>query len=173
MTPAERLIEKRKAAMNSVKFVLVAASLSLSGAATAETADGNGALALAALVGESSPLLAAGDKAVLAKFLNGQTNIAYPAGQTISVTTDKLTCRASNVDITSHSCELSFGTKTVMLSGRRAHELYATLAEIGVAPDGAAGSIFEALSNLKCTIDPNEVKQKAGGGAHCDYSPPN
>jgi hypothetical protein len=40
-------------------------------------------------------------------------------------------------------------------------------------PDGAAGSIFEALSNLKCTIDPNEVKQKSGGGAECQYAPAN
>jgi hypothetical protein len=159
--------------MNSAKFILVAASLTLSGAASAETADGNGALALAALVGETSPLVGASDKAVLAKFLNGQTNIAYPAGQTISVTAGKLTCRASNVDITSHSCEIAFDSKAVMLSGRRAHELYATLAEIGVPADGAAGSTFEAVSTLNCTIDPNEVKDKSGGGAHCDYSPPN
>jgi hypothetical protein len=60
-----------------------------------------------------------------------------------------------------------------MLMGRRAHELYATLAEIGVQADGAAGSTFEALSNLKRAIKPSEVQQKAGGGAHCDYSPPN
>ena len=147
--------------------------VSLSGPASAETADGSGALALAALVGETSPILGASDKAVLAKFLNGQANITYPTGQTIAVAADKVACRAGNVDLTSHSCELAFDSKTVMLSGRRAHELYATLAEIGVAPDGAAGSTFEALSNLKCTIDPNEVKQKSGGGAHCDYSPPN
>ena len=116
--------------------------------------------------------LGATDKNVLAKFLGGETNVSYPAGQTISVTVAKLTCKASNVDITAHSCDLAFGNKTVSLSGRRAHELFATLAEIGVEPDGAAGSIFEALANLKCTIDPNEVKQKAGGGAHCDYAPP-
>jgi hypothetical protein len=159
--------------MNSAKSILVAAMVSLSGPASAETADGSGALALAALVGETSPVLGASDKAVLAKFLNGQTNITYPTGQTIAVAADKVACRAGNVDLTSHSCELAFDSKTVMLSGRRAHELYATLAEIGVAPDGAAGSTFEALSNLKCTIDPNEVKQKSGGEAHCDYSPPN
>jgi hypothetical protein len=159
--------------MNSAKSILVAAMVSLSGPASAETADGSGALALAALVGETSPVLGASDKAVLAKFLNGQTNITYPTGQTIAVAAGKVACRAGNVDLTSHSCELAFDSKTVMLSGRRAHELYATLAEIGVAPDGAAGSTFEALSNLKCTIDPNEVKQKSGGEAHCDYSPPN
>jgi hypothetical protein len=159
--------------VRSVRIILVAALLSFSSAALAESADGNGALALAALVAENSPLLGATDKAVLAKFLNGQTNVAYPAGETTLVSADKITCRASNVDITEHSCDLAFGKKTVMLMGRRAHELYTTLAEIGVQAEGAAGSSFAALSNLKCAINPSEVQQKSGGGAHCDYSPPN
>jgi len=49
--------------MNSARFILVAAALTLSSTAFAETADGNGALALAALVAENSPLLGATDKA--------------------------------------------------------------------------------------------------------------
>jgi hypothetical protein len=159
--------------MSSARLILVAALLTFSSPVFAESADGNGALALAALVAENSPLLGATDKAVLAKFLNGQTNVAYPAGETTLVSADKITCRASDVDITEHSCDLAFGNKTVMLMGRRAHELYVTLAEIGVQPDGAAGSTFAALSNLKCAINPSEVQEKAGGGAHCDYSPPN
>jgi hypothetical protein len=159
--------------VRSARLILAAAMLSFSSAALAESADGNGALALAALVAENSPLLGATDKAVLAKFLNGQTNVAYPAGETTLVSADKITCRASNVDITEHSCDLAFGKKTVMLMGRRAHELYTTLAEIGVQVEGAAGSSFAALSNLKCAINPSEVQDKSGGGAHCDYSPPN
>jgi len=39
------------------------------------------------------------------------------------------------------------------------------------SPDGAAGSIFEAVSKLSCSIDQNEVKQACGGGAHRDYAP--
>jgi hypothetical protein len=159
--------------VRSARLILAAAMLSFSSAALAESADGNGALALAALVAENSPLLGATDKAVLAKFLNGQTNVAYPAGETTLVSADKITCRASNVDITEHSCDLAFGKKNVMLMGRRAHELYTTLAEIGVQVEGAAGSSFAALSNLKCAINPSEVQDKSGGGAHCDYSPPN
>ena len=159
--------------MRSARLILAAAMLSFSSAALAESADGNGALALAALVAENSPLLGATDKAVLAKFLNGQTNVAYPAGETTLVSADKITCRASNVDITEHSCDLAFGKKTVMLMGRRAHELYTTLAEIGVQVEGAAGSSFAALSNLTCAINPSEVQDKSGGGAHCAYSPPN
>jgi len=111
----------------------------------AETANGNGALALAALVGNVAPILCAAETA-----------------QTI-------TCRAGNVDITSHSYDLTFGGHVVRLKGRSAHERFATLAEIGVRPDGAAGSLL----NLKCTIDPNEVKQKSGGGAKCQYAPAN
>ncbi len=140
-------------------------------AAFAGSADGNGALALAVIVAEHSPNIKASDKAVLAKFLNGQTNVPYPPNKKITVAADVVTCRASNVDITLHSCDLTFGAKKVATHGRKAHELYATLAEVGVPPDGAAGSIFEAVSNLDCTIDPTEVKQKAGGGAHCTFAP--
>jgi hypothetical protein len=107
------------------------------------------------------------------KLLDGNTEFSFPAGKTITVAAEKVTCRAGNVDIASHSCDLSFGSQVVSLKGRSAHELFATLAEIGVPPDGAAGSIFEAVSNLKCTIHPNEVKQKAGGGAECQYAPAN
>ncbi len=159
--------------MKPMRFLLLAAMLSTPQAALAGTADGSGAVALAALVGQNSPLLSPRAKELLAKFLDGETKVGSLADQTISVKVDKLTCKASNVDITLHSCELVFGTRTATLSGRRAHELFATLAEIGVPPDGAAGSIFEAVANLTCTIDPNEVKQMSGGGAHCDYAPPN
>jgi hypothetical protein len=135
--------------------------------------DGNGALALAAMVGIVSPLLSGPEQGVLTTLLDGQAKFSFPAGHTISVLAWKLACRASNVDIKSHSCDLTFGSHDVALTGRKAHELFSTLAEIGAPPDGAAGSIFEAVSNLKCTINPNEVIQNSGGGAHCDYAPPN
>ena len=87
------------------------------------------------------------------------------------VAADSVSCRASNVDISEHDCTLKFGAETRMLKGREAHELYATLIENGVMPDGAAGSVYAALSQLSCTIEPNEVKQKAGGGANCASKP--
>lgn len=108
---------------------------------------------------------------MLEKFLNGQTKVAYPPNKKITIVAGAVTCRASNVDITQHSCDLTFGAKKVAPQGRKAHELYEILAEVGVPPDGAAGSIFEAVTNLDCTIDPVEVKQKAGGGAHCTFDP--
>jgi len=39
----------------------------------------------------------------------------------------------------------------------------------GVPADGAAGSVSESLSKLSCTLDPAEIKQKAGGGATCTF----
>ena len=88
-----------------------------------------------------------------------------------SVKADKIVCRASNVDISFHSCALTFRSKTINLKGRRAHELFATVGEVGVPPDGAAGTMFEALSHLDCTINPQEIQQKAGGGASCSFDP--
>ena len=40
---------------------------------------------------------------------------------------------------------------------------------MGVQPDGAAGTIYRAIYKLRCTIDPREVSQNAGGGAACTY----
>ena len=36
-------------------------------------------------------------------------------------------------------------------------------------PGGDAGSVTESLSKLNCTLDPAEIKQKAGGGASCSF----
>jgi hypothetical protein len=154
-------------------FVLLSAPflLATAAAASAGSVDGNGALALAAIVGEHSPNVIAVNKIVLSRFLNGQTNVHYPPNKKIEVKADSVSCKTSNVDITEHGCELTFGAKKATLHGRKAHELYATLAEVGAPSEGAAGSVFEAVSNLDCTVDPAEVKQKAGGGAHCGYDP--
>ncbi len=154
-------------------WLLLLILLVLAPQACAEEANGSGALALAALIGNVSPLLGEQEKGVLMGLLEGQEKLAYPAGKTISVEATTLTCRASDVDITSHSCALKFGTQDVALAGRKAHELFATLTEIGVPPDGAAGSVFEAVTKLVCTVDADEVKQNAGGGAHCQYAAPN
>ena len=117
-------------------------------------------------VAEPSPNVKASDKIAL-EIPQWSASVPYAPNKKITVAAGAVTCRTSNVDITQHSCDLTFGAKKVATHGRKAHELYATLAEVGVPPDGAAGSIFEAVSNLDCTIDPAQVKQKAGGGANC------
>jgi hypothetical protein len=145
-------------------FVLM---LPMGHAAWAASAAGNGALALAALVGEHSKLSSA-DKKALARVFDGNLNVP---NKTIVVRADAVVCRAGDVDITAHSCELTFGTKKVVRKGRKAHEIFATLIEVGVPSEGAAGTIFEALKNLQCTINLHDIKDKAGGGANCTFDP--
>jgi hypothetical protein len=156
----------RKHALAVIPLLLAASSA----VAAPTTTSGNSALALAALVGTQSPALSLKNRKALANMLDGRLNFSYPASQKIDVKADKVTCRASNVDISAHSCELTFGSTTRKLNGRAAHELYATLIESGVPSDGAAGSLFESLTALSCTIDPSAVKQKAGGGADCTFT---
>jgi hypothetical protein len=157
--------------MPMCRIVAVAASLMLLAlpAWAATTATGGSALALSTLVSEKSPTLGPVDKHTLAKLFEENANVSYPPGKKITVSADKIVCKAGNVDITQHSCALTFGTRTITLTGRRAHELFATLGEVGVPPEGAAGTIFENLSHLACTIDPNLIKQRAGGGADCNF----
>lgn len=158
--------------MRLIGLLLLVGLLLAPRAAHAETADGSSALVVASLVGIVSPLLGAPEKDVLTKLLDGETDFTFPKGKTISVQALRVTCKASNVDIKAHSCDLSFGKRGAALTGRSAHELYATLIEIGVAPDAGAGTVFEAIAKLDCKIDPNAVIENAGGGAHCDYAAP-
>ena len=166
-------IRERGRDMKRTGLVIATAIVALglaSQTASAGTASGGSALALASLTADHSPVVNNRDVRVLRRLLNGR-GVRYPAGKKISVQADSIICRTSNVDLTSRSCELVYGQEKVSISGRRAHELFATLLEAGIAPDGAAGSIFAGLSNLACDIDPNVIAQKAGGGADCKFDP--
>ena len=133
------------------------------------TTAGPTALALAAVVAQHSPSVRAFDKRVIARLFRGNTSFGFIPNKKISVDADSVVCRVSNVDITSRSCELSFGPRKRTLTGREANEVGATMATAGVPAEGAAGSSIEAISKLRCTIDPNEIMQKAGGGATCTF----
>jgi hypothetical protein len=139
-------------------------------AAAPTTVSGSVALALAGVVAPYSPLPAAEKKAVAA-FFAGNTDVSY--AKKITVTADKIVCRTSNVDITARSCELTFKGSTRTVKGREANEIFATEVMAGVPSDGAAGSIFESLSKLSCTLDPKALKDKAGAGADCSFEPGN
>jgi hypothetical protein len=52
---------------------------------------------------------------------------------------------------------------------RSTNEIFATAAAAGIPSEGAAGSSIESVSKLRCTLDPNEILQKAGGGAECSF----
>ncbi len=134
--------------------------------ASAETVSGSAALALAGVVATASPLLNSAErKAVDELFAGSSSNYR----KKIVVGADKIVCRTSNVDITSRSCELSFGGKSKTINGRAANELHATEAVAGVPSEGAAGKIFESVAKLSCTLDPQAISQKDGSGASCSY----
>jgi hypothetical protein len=165
--------ERQRTGMQNMKYtmsmaLMLAATLGVS-KASAETISGSAALALAGVVAAASPVLSAERKAVDELFA-GSSDISYK--KKIAVTADKIVCRAGNVDITSRSCELTFGKKTKTINGRAANELYSTEAMAGVPSDGAAGKIFESVTKLSCTLDPQAIKQKDGSGADCSYEMP-
>jgi hypothetical protein len=115
-------------------MAILAAPLALaSQSALAGFAEHGGALATATLVGEYAPSVESMEKTVLEKLLDGESDTLYPVNKKISVKADAVSCKANNLDITEYMCELTFGTNKVTINGRRAHELYATLAEIGEA----------------------------------------
>jgi hypothetical protein len=160
--------------MKSGKLAILALSLFAAGitaaAAAPTSVSGSAALALAGVVAPYSPLPAAEKKAVAA-FFAGNTGVSY--ARKITVIADKIVCRTSNVDITARSCELTFKGNTRTLKGREANEIFATEVMAGVPSDGAAGSIFESLSKLTCSLDPKALKDKAGAGADCSFEPGN
>jgi hypothetical protein len=155
----------RKLMISAVALAVVQSSASAApGSATGPTA-----LALAAVIAQHSPAVRAFDKRVIARLFRGNTRFGFTPNTKISVDADSVVCRVSNVDITQRSCELTFGTRKRTLTGREANEVGATAAAAGVPSEGAAGSSIESISKLRCTIDPNEIMQKAGGGANCNF----
>ena len=135
------------------------------------TATGPTALALAAVIAQHSPLglVRAFDQRIIARLFSGRTNFGFTPNTKISVTADSVVCRTSNVDITSRTCDLTFGTRKRTLTGREANEIGATGQTAGASSEGAAGSIIENISKLECLIDPNEIMKKAGGGVECKF----
>lgn len=162
--------------MSQKTFILISALVMsqfafVDSASSKQTVSGNGSLAFASLVAEHSPLLSRQEKKIMADLLEGRLHFKYAEGKKISVDADSIVCSESNVAITTRSCDLKFGKKTLTIKGRKAHELFATLVEIGVPSDGAAGTIYESLTHLSCAIDPHEIQQNAGGGAQCEFDP--
>jgi hypothetical protein len=155
------------------RVVALASSLAIGPApavsAAPATATGPAAFALACVVAQHSPLLSASDKRVIAHLFSGAGNFVPPTNKKFSVTADSVVCRVSGVDITARLCKLAFKSGERTLRGRDANEISATLVAAGVAAEGAAGSTIESVSQLVCTLDSNEISQKAGGGAKCSF----
>jgi hypothetical protein len=155
----------KKLMISAVALAVVQSSAS----AAPGNASGPAALAMAAVIAQHSPAVRAFDRRVVARLFRGNTRFGFTPNTKISVDADSVVCRVSNVDITQRSCELTFGSRKRTLTGREANEVGATAAAAGVPSEGAAGSSIESISKLRCTIDPNEIMQKAGGGANCNF----
>src|SRR4051812_46811797 len=157
--------------MKSGRLAVLTVSLLTATASTASaapaTASGPAALALAGVVALYSPLLTADEREAVSAFFVGQSGVRY--AKKISVTADKIVCRVSNVDITARSCELTFKGANQTISGGGARKFFPTEPRAGFPADGAAGSVSEGLSKLTCTLDPAEIRKKAGGGADCSF----
>jgi hypothetical protein len=149
-----------------VFFVIATQSPAFAGQVTAS---GPTALALAAVLAQQSPQVAPFNKRVIARLFHGDTNFGFAPNTKISVDADSVICTTSNVDITMRGCELTFAHGKRSLKGPRANEIGATALAAGATSEGAAGSMIENLSKLVCTIDPNEIMRKAGGGAQCTF----
>lgn len=151
------------------RSTIIAISIALAAGSTARAAtiSGSTALALAGVVAPLSPLLSSGERKAVAMLFAANSDIPYR--KPIVVTADKIVCRTGNVDITTRSCEVTFGRKVKRVNGSTANAIFATEALAGVPGDGAAGSNFESLSRLKCTLDPNAIRQKDGSGADCAF----
>jgi hypothetical protein len=153
-------------------LLLLGEGITIASAASGNVS-GPAALVLAGVVAPHSPVLSSADRRSMARLFAGFP-ISFPAGRTISVAANSMDCRMSSVDIASRTCDLAFedrrrGERKISRSGRAANEIFATLAAAGIAPGGAAGSTSERVTKLVCTIDPNVIRQKAGGGADCVF----
>jgi hypothetical protein len=156
---------KRLAALALFGAIGYAATVS---SASAASATGPAALALAAVVSSHGSLLGSFDKRAMIRLFDGKSVIISRVNK-ITVAADSIVCKMSDVDITARSCDLVFKSHKRALTGRDANEVYGTLAIAGVTSEGAAGSIIESITKLECTIDPMVIKQKAGGGADCTF----
>lgn len=159
---------KRLAALALLCGAIGHAVIVSSASAASATASGPSALALAAVVASHGSLLGAFDKRAMIRLFDGKS-VIIPRLNKITVAADSIVCKMSNVDITARSCDLVFKSHKITVTGRDANEVYGTLAIAGVASQGAAGSITESITKLECTIDPQLIEQKAGGGADCTF----
>ena len=152
-----------------LSLLLGQAVASSTASAAPATVTGPAALALAAVVLQHSPQLSAYERRVVARLFDGNSSLGFTPKKKLSITVESIVCRVSDVDIVARTCDLTFKTGKRTVIGRQANEIYATAAAAGVPSEGATGSTIESISKLECTIDPNEIKQRAGGGAECSF----
>jgi hypothetical protein len=158
----------KKVALSVIFAAIALAAQPASAAPT--TTEGFGALSLATVLAQHDPLLTVADRALLAHYLAGYPQALHHAGLVIHLNTGAIACRAGDVDLAMHECTIKLGAHTMTLTGRNAHELYATMVEAGIPSDGAAGSIYESVNGLQCVIQADQISDESGDGAVCTYT---
>jgi hypothetical protein len=146
-------------------FLLATVGLTPAIAAPASVT-GSTALAIAGVIAPYSPLLSAYERRTIAGLFDGKAR----DGKKLVVAAESIICRIGNVDITARSCEITFEKGKRSLKGREANEVNATLTAAGAIAQGAAGSMIQTVTKLSCTLDPNVIKENAGGGADCSFT---
>jgi hypothetical protein len=132
--------------------------------------DDEGVLALAALVGAHWPLVTPEQKTLLVQALDGNVHSIPPNYPRLDIKADKVTCIGLAGDLTKHSCDINFPqNNAVTITGREAHELYATIGEAGVPMAPAAGMRYESMQNLSCIVD-FETLRESRSGISCTFT---
>lgn len=137
------------------------------------TVSGSPALALAGVLAPQSPALSSADRRNMGLLFAGFP-ITARADHKFSVAARSIDCRISTTDIAVRTCDISFEDRRhpprrLSWRGRAANELFATLTTARIAPEGDAAPTSFKLNNLVCTVDPNEIRRRTGGGADCTF----
>jgi hypothetical protein len=129
--------------------------------ALAATASGSSAFALASLVAVHSPVLSTGDTVLIRRLFNGHFHQLRGDTKPISVDANAIVCSVGNVDLTAHSCKLTFGSKTINLTGDKAYELYATMSQAGVPSEGrVACREIKPIALISCRRPPESSSRR-------------
>ena len=154
-------------------LLLLASTLIFANHARAEEHESSGAHAvmLAGEVAAISTALDSAQKLRTSRIYDGtwSRDRHFGTRPTLYINAHGIHCRWSNVDITSARCEFNFGDRRRTTTGIKAHRMIAALHVVGVRGDGAAGSVHFRIDHLECRLVPNEISQRAGGGARCNF----
>ncbi len=125
---------------------------------------GHSALALAAVIAPSSPLLSEADKMLIAQLYDGQMRSDEVE---IVIKADALFCTSSFKNLLLHKCTLDFSGTKVQLFGRQSRELEMMAKFAGIDVDATGNSNF--FQRIECRLEPSKIAKRDGSGAVCTW----
>lgn len=163
-------MELRRVLVGFFLTVTIVATATRAAFAAPHVAAASSAISLAALVAAQSPSLSATQKREMLDLLDD--TLPAPSASPVVVRVQRIVCHVGDVNLMARGCALSFGSRSVSLTGASANALIAAMAEANVITNGAAGTVYRSLSSLACTIDFSEIRRMTGGGVNCTYTAP-